>query len=91
MSVSELQPMSYVNMVNVMLVEAQNELQKTEIMERMAHRQNIRGNETMTALGQLQAKSKILKRTIEDLENIFKAEKEKAKLEEKQKSATIPA
>lgn len=67
-----LQPIPYIEMLNLMIVETKNELQKTEILERLAQRQAIEGTKMDMTLGMLQAKMANFKKTIAALEDFHK-------------------
>lgn len=73
-----LKPLPYQDALEIMIVETKNEIQKNKILERLAARENMRGNPTTQMMGQLQKKIKMLDQTVLDLEEFLKEELDKA-------------
>lgn len=69
---ADIQPISYVDMLWIMIVENKNEIQKNEILERVALRQQLGGTKIDQMLGMLQQKIRALKASLIDLEDIHK-------------------
>lgn len=84
----ELKPIEYRKMLMIMKVEAQNELLKTQILERITARRQIAGGGHDQALGMLQQKVRTFEMTIKDLEDFLKDE---AKVAPKSESGIIEA
>lgn len=77
-----LDPIPYKEMLRIMIVENKNEIQKSEIMERMIGRQQIAGKDVKIMQGQTQAKIRALKEALKDLEEFYQEEVDKEKAAE---------
>lgn len=68
---ADLKPISYIDMLQIMIVENENEIQKNKIMERLIGRQQIRGSKVEIQLGQTLQRIKHLEAALSDLKDIY--------------------
>jgi hypothetical protein len=74
-------PYTQLEILEIMIAETQNEINKTHVLERLAQRQNVRGIPSETAIAALQRKIKPLEASLADLKDFHKEELAKKPLE----------
>lgn len=76
----ELKPLTRLQTLEIMIVETKNELTKNQILGSLSTREQLRGNsvgKNKEAEMMITTKCRMLERSIKDLEDMYKEEKEK--------------